>query len=61
RICKRTPCRNKIFNFHEKNSSKITAPIDEVYDTENENCHHMLTAKKALPATFRQDLRRFYG
>lgn len=24
----------------------MTAPIDEVYDIENENCHHMLTAKK---------------
>ncbi len=25
----------------------MTAPIDEVYDIENENCHHMLTAKKS--------------
>lgn len=38
----------------------MTAPIDEVYDIENENCHHMLTAKKALPTTFRQDIHRFY-
>ena len=46
--------------FSQKNSSKMTAPTDAVNDIENENCHHMPTAKIALSATFRQALRRFY-
>jgi hypothetical protein len=31
--------------FSQKNSSKMTAPTDAVNDIENENCHHMPTAK----------------
>lgn len=39
----------------------MTAPTDAVNDIENENCHHMPTAKNALPAIVKLALRRFYG